>query len=181
MNNTLIARKTKPGTKPSAFPSRRPGGFTLPELLVTMLIAAIAVTTALPGLRDFLAAQQLISASNAFLHAIHQTRSEAMQRNDRMQMSPLDGKDWRSGWRIHAPENGALPAAIVSQHDALPSGLAISYTGGGQIIGYQENGQPARSGSWHFSLSGQSRVIYINFLGRARICDPQRDGNCGAA
>lgn len=150
----------------------RAGGFTLIELMVVLLIAGIVLAAGVPALQNFSAEQQLISAGNAFFHSASLTRSEALRYGRQALMTPADGRDWRSGWKI---ETGSR---LVMSQAPLPTGISVAYTRGGESIGYQAGGQPVTRGSWHFSNGDLKRVVIINFLGRVRVCNPVADRSC---
>jgi type IV fimbrial biogenesis protein FimT len=167
---------------------RRSTGFTLIELMIVLIIAGLAVTLALPGFRQLIHRQQLVTASNALFHAIQSTRTEAIRRNRIVQLAPLDDADWASGWRIYVSATGTgyyrKGDKLVARHDRLPAGLRIeshssdpsqiyiAYNGGGHSTSRNRRGL---SGHWQLHLKQESRIILINFQGRARICNPATD------
>ena len=59
--------------------SRR-AGFTLIELMVTLSVAAILITLAIPNMRNFLQNNRLTSGVNDLLHSIQVARTEAIKR-----------------------------------------------------------------------------------------------------
>lgn len=175
-------------------------GFTLAELLVTLAVAAILMAVALPSFSALLAAQRLRAAANDLFAAVDLARSQAMARGSRITLAPLDadGGDWARGWVVFADTNGNVRPdtgeEIIVRHEALADGIAVRYafsaTAGGATLGpyiaYNGAGRScgaASSAAAHFgSLSLTSGVlarhIKINMLGRARICDPQRESDC---
>ncbi|WP_343583039.1 GspH/FimT family pseudopilin [Herbaspirillum sp.] len=152
----------------------RAGGFTLVELMAVLLIAGILLAAGAPALQNFIAEQQLIGAANAFFHGASLTRAEALRQGGRAEMTPADGRDWNSGWRIQAGQR------TVMTQPPLPPGIAVAYTQGGAVVAFHPSGQPLTRGSWYFSAGGMTRVVIINFIGRVRICNPARDNNCGS-
>ena len=60
---------------------RKPTGFTLIEALVTISIAAIVTTLAIPNLRDFMVSNKMANLSNEFTSAVLQTRALAVSKN----------------------------------------------------------------------------------------------------
>lgn len=69
---------------------RRDSGFTLVELMITLAVAVILVTVAIPSFRDTLARNELITTTNAWVAAINAARAEAVKRN---QSVALCGED----------------------------------------------------------------------------------------
>lgn len=56
-------------------------GFSLIELVVTVSVAAILVTIALPGFQNLIVSNRLISQTNQLVTAIHYARNEAIRLN----------------------------------------------------------------------------------------------------
>ena len=133
----------------------RATGFSLIELMVVLLIAALVLAAGIP--------------------ALQLTRSEALRAGRRAEMRPRDGRDWQSGWEIRVGQQ------VVAHHRALEVGIAVAYTTGGELVAYQPDGQPVTRGSWYFSSGMNSRAVVINFLGRVRICNPVLDNQCSLA
>jgi type IV fimbrial biogenesis protein FimT len=167
-------------------------GFTLIELMIVLVIAGLALGFGIPGFQQLMGRQQLNIAATDLFHAIQLTRSEAIQRGRVVQLRPLDDADWTQGWRIYAGKNrnasyrdgdplilqrGALPAGIqLDKRAGDPPEIYIAYNGEGHSI--RRNGSRL-SDSWRLRLKQETRIILINFQGRARLCDPARDSrNC---
>lgn len=162
-------------------PSASSRGFTLIELMVVLLIAAITLAAGLPALRGLISHQRLVSAANAFFHSASLTRAEAVRRGGSARMVPVDGVDWARGWRIDASTTSDSGGPGPRFTLALPPGITVSYTTGGELIAFRPTGQPVTRGSWTLSSNGRSYVVIINFVGRLRLCDPAADTSCRAA
>jgi type IV fimbrial biogenesis protein FimT len=173
-------------------------GFSLPELLVVVAVAAILLGVAAPDLAALLRAQQLRTASNDLFGAVSLARAQAIARNERVLMTPRDapGTDWTRGWTVFVDRDGdGAPGAgddILAVHEALPAGVVsafaftspaapyyIAYNGAGRSCG--SSGDSARWGTLSLFHGGSVRRIKINMLGRARACNPERDNNCDGA
>ncbi len=165
---------------PPAFPAR---GFTLPELMAVLTIAALFIGMAVPNFQRFLAIQRVNSASAAFLQAINLTRSTAIMRGVRTNLAPRNGKDWRSGWRIFVKHDNNTDSdfqagdILITEHASLPDSLAITTTVRAAIIAYQSTGTNT-AGSWLFEEAEQQRLIAVNLIGRVRSCRPGVDPGC---
>ena len=177
---------------------KRAGGFSLPELVVVLAIAAILAALALPNMGAVLRAQRLKVAVNDLFGSIGMTRALALARNGRVQMVPRDplGADWARGWTVFVDRDAdGRPGAgdeILHEHAALGAGIAIrfamtsaaapfyiAYNGAGRSTSNQSDA--ARFGTISLFQDGAIRRIKINMLGRARICDPARDDACEGA
>ena len=173
-------------------------GFSLPELLTVLAIAAVLAALALPNMGALLRAQRLKIAVNDLFGSIGMTRAQALARNSRVQMTPRDaqGADWSSGWTVFVDrdDDGRLGAGdeVLSEHAALAGGIVtrfaftsaaapfyIAYNGAGRST--SNTSDAARFGTLSMFQDGAIRRIKINMLGRARICDPARDAACEGA
>lgn len=104
---------------------RHSEGFTLLELVVTIAVAAVLLTVALPSFSGLLRTNRVTSTSNSLLAAVNLARAEALKSNrgggicastDGAACSPT-GDDWVSGWIVWADlnNNGALDLAPVDE------------------------------------------------------------------
>ena len=59
---------------------RRNSGFTLLELLATLLVASIALSLGIPSMSQFIRNSRMTSVTNDFIGAIHLARDEANTR-----------------------------------------------------------------------------------------------------
>ncbi|MDR6854122.1 GspH/FimT family pseudopilin [Variovorax guangxiensis] len=64
------------------------GGFTLVELLVTIVVLGLLLTLALPGMSDFLVGNRLSTNVNGFIGLVNYARSEAIVRNQDVVICP---------------------------------------------------------------------------------------------
>lgn len=159
-------------------------GFTLIEMLTVLTVAAILLGIGVPGLRSLLASQQVASAAHGLLAAINLTRSEAIRRGTRVDLVPADGNDWGSGWIVFVDDNDNQKRdrgeQLVFSHSAVADGIGITSNMPGQYLAYQGSGrtrtnassQSPMFGTFTISLGEHTRMVTINMLGRARICNP---------
>jgi type IV fimbrial biogenesis protein FimT len=69
---------------------RRFSGFTLVELMVTVSLAAILLTLAVPSYQNMVRENRLATRANDFLTALNLARSEAAKRGDRVTLCKAD-------------------------------------------------------------------------------------------
>lgn len=171
-------------------PSRR-CGFTLVELLVVIAITAVLLGIVAGDMRSLIRDQQLKAALSDLFGAIDLTRSQAITRGQRVYLAPA-GNDWQGGWTVFVDADGdGRPGAadeLIATHGPLAEGIAvtsgftsprtpdyIAYNGGGRSCSHTSS-MAARWGTLSLTLGDSTRRIKINMLGRARACDPARDG-----
>ena len=95
-------------------------GFTLIELMVTIMIAAIVATIAVPSMRDMQASIRVNSVANDYITLLKNARSQAVLKNRHvtvatLTVSPPVANNWGGlGWRVSENVNGvAQPVTEV--------------------------------------------------------------------
>jgi type IV fimbrial biogenesis protein FimT len=180
--------------------AHRVGGFSLVELAVVLAIAAMLTSVALPDLRQMIRSHRLKAAVGDLFGAIDLARSQAIARGRKVLLVPADGAtlDWSDGWLVFVDEDGdrrpGVAEEVIMRHGAPGEGIvvgaAFSSQQGRPYLAYNSMGRScsdtsslaARWGTLSLAMGEQSRRIKINMLGRARICDPARDGpGCAGA
>jgi len=103
-------------------------GFTLFELLITMLLIALISSLAVPSLAASLARQRQSVEINALFHAIHLARKESIMRRKVVSLCPsLDGRkctssrDWSTGWLMFENKDRDSPPRIDDDEPVLYS------------------------------------------------------------
>ncbi|HVL10043.1 MAG TPA: GspH/FimT family pseudopilin [Burkholderiaceae bacterium] len=79
----------------------RSAGFTLPELLITVIVMGILAMIAIPSLTSFVVTQRTRNASMDLASAIVLGRAEAIKRNATVTVTANDGA-WSQGWTVAA-------------------------------------------------------------------------------
>lgn len=176
----------------------QPSAFSLVELMAVLAIAAIALAVAVPDMGALIRQHQLNAAVNDLAGAIGLTRAQAMARAQRVVLAPLEpgGADWSQGWVAFVDRDGdRRPGAadeLIATHGPVGKGIVVSAVFSSQklpdYLAYNSAGRSctatssaaARWGTLSLFQGEQTRRIKINMLGRARVCNPARDGaNCG--
>jgi type IV fimbrial biogenesis protein FimT len=134
----------------------RPNGFSLVELMVTITVAAILVTIALPGFRNVIHRNQVTAASNDVLASFAYARSEAIGRGQMVSMCPSSdganctpaGQDFAPGWMVYtypagsASANKPYVAATALLLRATPARAGVSIRSKGtEIVTFGQQGQ----------------------------------------
>jgi type IV fimbrial biogenesis protein FimT len=98
----------------SLFSTASVKGFTLTELMITIALAAILMTIAVPNFLVSLTNNLVNAESNRFLGALILARSEAIKRgvsttvcrSDNGATCTTAGSNWNNGWIVFVDENG---------------------------------------------------------------------------
>ena len=175
----------------------RSQGFTLVELTVTMLIAAIVLAVGMPSFRSTSVSNHSTTLSNELLNALVMARNEAIMRGHPVYVcattnpgsvnpvcSTANGTNWDDGWLVMLDEdndgdftdqveNPILVHAAIKKNYSLIGQAAIK-----NLIGFQATGFATQTGSIvlcnpnvvNFATDKQhARVIVINGSGRSRV------------
>ncbi len=82
-------------------PGAKPGGFTLVEMMVAIVLAAILMALALPSFSSLMERFRVEGMASALAASMVHARSEAVRRGQAVTIRSLDactGKDWSCGW-----------------------------------------------------------------------------------
>ncbi len=92
-------------------------GFTLIELITTLIVAGILLAVAIPNLQNLISGSGLSATTNELVAAMQIARSEAVSRATRVSLCPstnqlscTGGRNWEDGWIVFTDldENGTL-------------------------------------------------------------------------
>lgn len=90
----------------NAYPTARPLGFTLVEMLIVIAIIAIASALGMPSYRAFIHNTQIRNAAESIQNGLQKTRAEAVKRNANIEFVLDLGTS--TPWKIQLPGNTAL-------------------------------------------------------------------------
>jgi type IV fimbrial biogenesis protein FimT len=135
-------------------PSR---GFSLVELFVTVMVAAILLAIAFPSFREIQVRNNVTQISNGLIHAINLARAEAARRGTSTEVVSASGSaTWSGGWNVLADSNfdGSF-ATKVGTGSAVGTGYSVcaKSTGGGadSAIVFRQDG--TLSGATSFDIN----------------------------
>ena len=168
-------------------------GFTLIELMVTIALAAIILTQAVPSFNSLVQNNRLISQKNEFISTLNLARNEALKRATRVTVcastdqATCDTTDWEQGWIVFSDRDGdseldAGTGACLATEDCL-----IRVSAGlqdGNTLSARKSGAAADTGFIQYTPRGavdtaatftfcdkrgaeHARATNINNLGRA--------------
>ncbi len=155
-------------------------GFTLIELFVTIAIAGIVLSIAVPSFQNTIRNARLTANINQVVTALNLARSEAIKRNLPVSVR-RSSTEWESGWTVFVDIDGdgindAGDDTLLRVFDALPNNYTLRTTNFNRIT-YQPSGM---SGNGSFVLcdsndgnttpeANTSRLVIINTAGRIRM------------
>jgi type IV fimbrial biogenesis protein FimT len=152
-------------------------GFTIPEVIITLGVAAIILTTAVPGVSNTIKDNRLATRVNEIITDIHYARSEAAKRDIRVilcrsnnpnagsptcSIDSVNNFNWSGGYLIFV--DSSTP----------PNGI---YDAGSDVL--LRRGQPATSGvklrtnaNWNRNLEfNPNGSLHESGVGIMSICD----------
>ncbi len=167
-------------------------GFTLLELMITLTIAAILASMAMPSFTQTIRSNRLTTTNNMLLASLNLARSEAIKRVMPVTVRKIDnnsftnqgaGANWEDGWDIFTDNDndGIYDAAdgdtLINTYQSIPENFTIRGTAPGftNRITYQATGL---SGNGSFVICDNfdgdnipqpntSRMIIVSLTGRA--------------
>ena len=113
-------------------------GFSLFEIMITLAVASVLMTVAVPYLGGFVRDVRLKSVGNAFIGDMHFARSEAVKRNARITLRPTSNPDTDLCANA-APGDVALPS--------LPAAPLLSRSGCSRVKPFWRKLGKYRSGA----------------------------------
>lgn len=156
----------------------RAGGFTLVELMITIVIAAILAVVAVPSFHKLILSNRLTTRANAMVDAINAARMDAVKLNSTTQFCSNNatanttdalgtGCGTATGAVYALPQNASTAGEVRSATTGLDSTLKVSGTVtairfSGQGFGYNANG-------------GSSSTPYSGRV--AKLCTPSMSSN----
>lgn len=171
----------------------RQRGFTLIELIMTLAVASIILTQAIPSFTTMINNNRLVTQTNDLVADINVARAEAVTRGVRVVLcnsadsrasgAGCDGTsgDWSTGWLMYANDDGT--AGYDSSNDTLirigqPPDSTITVkanTAGNTDLQFNGDGSTNEGGSTvTFAVCdgrgvSEGRQINVNSVGRTRL------------
>ena len=152
-------------------------GFTLIELIITMVIAVIVMTIGVPSFQEMMRNNRAATHANEMLTGLNFSRSEALKRGRNVllcpstnQLSCSGGTDWSVGWIVFVDlnNNGTADAGeVLRVWEALSGNPTFT---GPVTMGYQPTGERvAGAAPFAYTLDTRNFLVCVSPVGRPSI------------
>jgi type IV fimbrial biogenesis protein FimT len=166
-------------------------GFTLVELLITVLVLSILLALAVPSFRSFMQNDTQWVLQNSLVLALNAARSEAIKQDSiggvqvcaSSDGATCNGANWGQGWIVLNP---AAPAAqqVLQSVGAVPANNTLTEAGGNLSVTFFSNGTVNGAVAFRFcDIRGaaQARYLQVNAMGRVAVSPTVGQDLTGAA
>jgi type IV fimbrial biogenesis protein FimT len=173
----------------------RERGFSIVELMVTVGVATILVSVAVPSFRTISMNSKQAGTVNELVAGMHLARNTAITLNARVGMCTssngvrCENVDWNEGWiSFHDVDNDQIRDAeetiLGTGSDA--GGITIDSTQFPNAFSYRPNGRVMNGGlavnTGEFALcdkrgSEHAKVVLLDMSGRPRLSEYKADGS----
>lgn len=146
-------------------------GFSLIELMITIVLAAILLAVAIPSFRSIIQNNRLATSANQLVTGLTVARSEAIKRGREVVVRPATGNDWSAGWhvRVDLNDDGDVDDApeLLRGFDGLEGGASL--TGGPASLAFQPSGRADAAACFDLSIPDSSAVRSIDVANTGRV------------
>jgi len=181
----ILCPNTEEETMSIASTSKHSAGFTLVELMITLLISAIVLGFSMPGISTLLERNRLQTSADSLFTGLMLTRSEALKRNRSVSMckssngtSCTPGTLWHQGWLVYTDNDGdnvVDPNEVLRVESAMRAGDTMLVSGSDFTDEISYNTDGSASGTGTFILCNADgdvefgREVEVEITGRPRL------------
>jgi type IV fimbrial biogenesis protein FimT len=175
------------------FRNSTPRGFTLIELMVTVVVIAVLAAIAAPSLIQFIRSSRLTAAANQFQGDLQLARREAIKRNARVLMcpvgttagqcktaTPFTAADWAAGWYVcydadsntQCDSTAANDPNPIVRRSAIDAATQVTLTGPTSIVRFNPDGSAAAAVTFTVAIAGKSYSGSVAATGHIAMTKP---------
>ena len=154
---------------------KKAAGFTLIELIITMVILAIIAAVAIPGFGNLIEGNRLVSGTNLLVSSIKFARTEAIKRGTNVTFSTDGGL--ANGWCVHTGNAAGNCTNDQIRGFESPGNLTFTETAGDLVFDQRGFLVPQTAQTFEVfpnnCASGDTslRTIRVSPVGRTEIDD----------
>lgn len=165
---------------------KRNHGFTLVELMITVIVIAIVATVAIPNFARVIESTRVTGYSSELVSALNVARSEAIKRGNRVgvcassdQATCSGSDDWSNGWLVYVDDGSGNVAEVLRVREAFDGDVSIDGQSGASGLTYRDTGSVLDAIDIDIDIpscdTGTARTIEVNLAGRPEVTR----GSCG--
>lgn len=161
-------------------PGRHQHGFTLVELVLTVVIIGVVVAFGIPSFQSFMQQSRVKSGAQSLFSALVYARSEALKRNEPVYVYP-NGGNWSDGWAITPEKDNKDCLSDATNCLRIQQGLPnVSLTTAVDEVVYRGSGEVKATASFDVcgaddSTATRKQQISVDLTGRPVI---KEKGTC---
>jgi len=154
---------------------RKSSGFTFMELVITMAVAAVVTSMAVPSLSSLMRNTRVKQTASDMVMSLAYARNEAINRN--AQVSVVAMGTWNAGWQVIAGGTALRQTALSGEISVGgPASSTITYNPDGRLA-------MLTTLNFVFSVPGDTRplrrCVSATLIGQPVLqTDANRDGDC---
>lgn len=170
--------------------THRAHGYSLYELLITLLLIALLAGIGLPEFGKMVARNRIATEVNALFHAIHLARKESIMRRQVVSICPsvdgagcAPGKDWSAGWIMFNNRDRDDPPRIDPGEPVLQVhsvGVDVRITANRRGFTLRATQKRATNGTLVVCDAASRvppRALVVSYTGRPRVAFRTRRGD----
>ena len=150
------------------------------ELVVTLAVAAVLLTMAVPSFSRMIASHRIRRAADELQMALITARSEAVKRNGDVRVVATGSGTgaWNSGWTVELADD-----SVVSRYDPLTN-ISIGEANTLSTLTYRPDGRLSGATAPKFTISATGAVatatkcLYVGLSGMPYYAQASNDGTC---
>jgi len=162
-------------------------GFTLIELMITLVVAVIVLTVAVPSLQDMVTSNRVATEVNSLVATLNRARSEAIKRGESVKLCASNTctgtGNWSDGWILFrdTDDDGVVDTGeLITMSQAFDDSDTLSYKEdklGGVAkpsVLFKGDGFAFEKGVFKLCVDGDTAAkyassVYISATGRVRL------------